>query len=115
VIFESLCPSSFITALKLLWSVQQAVSVGIESMEWADKESGDEAPTIQAASTPAPPPKLPPPPRAAVQQQLLKPPPQTYGVRQRRNSVSVPAGLDTMDSPTPSSSPALSMQVKCLT
>jgi len=113
VIFKSLCPSCFITVVKLLWSVQQAVSVGIENMEWADKESGDEQPTIQAASTPAPPPKLPPPPRAAVNQQLLQPPPQTYGSRQRRNSASVPTGLDTMDSPTPSSSPALSMQVKC--
>ena len=113
--FKSLCLSCVITGVKLLWSVQQAVSVGFENMEWADKESGDEATAIQAASTPAPPPKLPPPPTAAVKQQLLKPPPQTYGGRDRRNSASVPAGLDTMDSPTPSSSPALSMQVKCLT
>lgn len=92
-----------------------AVSVGYENMEWADNDSGDEASTIRSAPTPAPPPKLPPPPRAAVKQHLLKPPPQTYGVPHRRNSASVPAGLDTMDSPTSSSSPALSMQVKCLT
>ena len=112
--FRSLCPSCFIAAVKLRWSVQHAVSVGYENMEWADNESGDEAPTISAASTPTPPPKLPPPPRAAVKQQLLKPPPHIYGVPHRRNSVSLPAGLDIMDAPTPSSSPALSMQVKCL-
>lgn len=84
-------------------------------MEWADDESGDEALTLPPASTPAPPPKLPPPPKAAVKLQLLKPPPVTYGVPHRRSSVSLPAGLDAMTSPTPSSSPALSMQVKCLT
>ena len=115
VFFNILCPFCFITAVILLWSVQHAVSVGAENMEWADNESGEEAPTIQAASTPAPPPKLQPPPRASVKEQFLKPPPQTYGGRQRRNSVSLPSGLDSMDSPTPSSSPALSMQVKCLT
>jgi hypothetical protein len=95
--------------------LQHAVSVGSENMEWADNESEDEALTMRAVSTPAPPPKLPPPPKAAVKQQLLKPPPETYGVPHRRNSVSLPAGLDAMASPTPSSSPALSMQVKCLT
>jgi len=113
--FKNLCPSCFIIAVTLRLSVQHAVSVGFENMEWADDESGDEASTIRAGSTPAPPPKLPPPPRAAVKLQLLKPPLQTYGVPHRRNSVSLPAGLDIMDSPTPSSSPALSMQVKCLT
>ncbi|GFG36654.1 hypothetical protein Cfor_09395 [Coptotermes formosanus] len=87
-----------------------AVSVGFDNMQWADSESGDEVVTSGTASTPSPPPKLPPPPNAAVKQQLLKPPPETYGVPHRRNSVSLPAGLDTMGSPTPSSSPALSMQ-----
>jgi hypothetical protein len=92
-------------------------------MDWADSDSGggrgDEALTEPLASSPSPPPheqleevpKLPPPPKAAVQLQLLKPPPETFGVPHRRNSVSLPAGLDIMDSPTPSSSPALSMQV----
>jgi hypothetical protein len=110
--FKSLCPSCIITVIKLRLSVQHAMSVGYEDMEWADNESEDEAPTIRAASTPAPPPKVPPPPRAAVKQQFLKPPPQTYGVS-RRNSVSLPAGLDSMESPAASSSPDLSMQVKC--